>query len=214
MPAAPSLAGNLESKLMADLTKLQEFDFVFLADASGSMSESDCPGGLSRWNYMQESMLAAVREIEKFDSDGIDLVIFGGSNVTVHQGVTSATLKEVFASRRPSGSTPTAQALTEAFKLCGKNDKKDFVQVWTDGVPDDKAAVAKVLVDHINAQPSDDAFTTQFVQVGNDVSARAWMQGLDDNLAGAQFDAVDLKSQAEVENAASAAEVILAGIDG
>lgn len=199
---------------MTDFAKLQEMDFVFLADASGSMSEEDCPGGASRWNYMQESMLAAVREIEKFDSDGVDLVIFGGSNITVHTGVTSKTLKEVFATRRPSGSTPTAQALTEAFKLAGKSDKKDFVQVWTDGTPDDKLAVQQVLVQHINKQESDDAFTVQFVQVGDDAAARSWMQSLDDDLKGAKFDAVDLKSQAEVEAAASAAEIILAGIDG
>jgi hypothetical protein len=61
--------------------KLSEYDFIVAIDASGSMGERDMPGGKSRWEYMQETALAFTRDLEVHDSDGIDVIIFGGSNV-------------------------------------------------------------------------------------------------------------------------------------
>ena len=106
----------------ANAATLSEYDFIAVIDASGSMGETDMPGGKSRWEHMQETATAFVRDLEKFDSDGIDVVLFGGA-VTSFQGVTTDKVKEVFASRSPRGSTPLTEALTEALKLAGKSDK-------------------------------------------------------------------------------------------
>lgn len=200
---------------MSDVqAKLSEFDFVFVLDASGSMTEDDCPGGKTRWEYMQESLFATMREIEKVDADGVGLVIFSGANnITVVDGVTTKNAKDIIAQRRPIGSTATAEALQAAFKLAGKSDKKDFIQVWTDGTPDDEAAVERVLRDQIALQETDDALSVQFVQVGHAAGVPGWFTKLDDNL-GAKFDAVDCKTMLEVEQFASSTDLVIAGIEG
>lgn len=193
--------------------KLTEYDFIVVVDASGSMTTEDAPGGRSRWDYMQETVGAFARDIAKIDSDGIGLVTFGGSNITSADGVTADKVSEVFASRRAAGSTPLAQALQAALKLAGKSDKKDFIIVFTDGVPDDQAAAAKVIVDQANSQANDDDCTILFVQVGNDAAATAYLRKLDDGLTGAKHDIVDAKTLDEAEKFASTADLIIAAIN-
>ncbi len=197
----------------ATATALSEYDFIVCVDASGSMGENDMPGGRSRWDYMQETALSFVRDIEKFDSDGIDVITFGGSNIETHVGVTSAKVKDVFSSRSPRGSTPLAEALTAALKAAGKSDKKDFVIVFTDGVPDDKEAAAKVIRDASNKQETDDALTFLFVQVGRDASATAYLRRLDDDLKGCKFDIVDAKTMDEAEAFPTTTALIEAAIN-
>ena len=196
---------------------LSEYDFVVVVDTSGSMGSPVLSAGgtgstRTRWESMQESVSVFVRDIEKFDSDGIDVVQLGGSTKS-WTGVTSAKVQELFNTLRPMGGTPLAEALTEALKLAGKSDKKDFIIVFTDGVPDDKEAAAKVIRDASNKQASDDALTILFVQVGDDASATAYLKGLDDNLKGCKFDIVDAKTLAEAEQFASTAELVIAAIN-
>ncbi len=196
---------------MSDQSKLSEYDFVVVIDASGSMGETDMKGGRSRWDYMQETALSFVRDIEKFDSDGIDVITFNGAGIETTQGVTSDKVKEVF-KRSPRSSTPLAEALAEAVKVAGKSDKKDFIIVFTDGVPDDKAAAAKVIIEASHKQETDDALTFLFIQVGSDAGAAAFLKGLDDHLTTAKFDIVDAKTMAEAEAFATTADLILAAI--
>jgi Mg-chelatase subunit ChlD len=191
--------------------KLSEYDFIMLLDASGSMGTEDMGGGRSRWNYMQESVEAFARDLGKFDSDGIDLVFFGGS-VQSHKGVTANKVAEVFASRSPRGSTPLAEALTEGLKLAGKSDKKDFLIVFTDGVPDDKTAAASVIKQQANRQTNDDDCTILFVQIGRDAAASDYLRKLDDDLTGAKFDIVDAKTMDEAEAFPTTAALVLAAI--
>ncbi len=192
---------------------LSEYDFIVVVDTSGSMSSPVKAGSTrTRWEAMQESVSVFVRDIEKIDSDGIDVVQLGGS-VRSWQGVTSAKVTDLFGTLRPMGSTPLAEALTEALKLAGKSDKKDFVLVFTDGVPDDQAAAAKVIVEASQKQETDDALTFLFVQIGDDPSAAAYLKGLDDDLKGAKFDIVDAKTLAEAEQFATTAELVIAAIN-
>jgi Mg-chelatase subunit ChlD len=193
--------------------QLSEYDFIVVIDASGSMSTEDMPGGRSRWAYMQETAASFARDLGKLDSDGIDVVVFGGSNIGTFQGVTADKVSEIFAGRSPRGGTPLAEALQAAFKLAGKSDKKDFILVFTDGVPDDKAAAAKAIIDQSQLQETDDALMILFVQVGRDTAATAYLRELDDNLSGAKFDIVDAKTMDEAEQFATTADLVLAAID-
>lgn len=190
---------------------MTEFDYIVVVDASGSMTTEDVKGR-SRWEAMQETVGQFARDVVKLDSDGIALVVFNGQAVTSYDGVDAKKVDEVFASTRPRNSTPLAEALTEALKLAGKSDKKDFIIVFTDGVPDDKAAAAKVIVDAANKQETDDALTILFVQVGHDAAATAYLRELDDNLKGAKFDIVDAKTVDEAEAFATTADLVLAAI--
>lgn len=195
----------------ATASKLSEYDFIVCIDKSGSMGETDC-NGRSRWDAVQESAIAFTRDVQALDSDGIGLVIFGNV-VEAHDGVTADKLKEVFASHSPRGSTPLAEALTEALKLAGKSDKKDFILVFTDGVPDDKAAAAQVIRQASNGLETDDALTILFVQVGHSSEATAYLKSLDDDLTGCKFDIVDAKTVKEAEAFATTAALVEAAIN-
>jgi Mg-chelatase subunit ChlD len=192
---------------------LSEYDFIVVVDKSGSMGTEDMPGGRSRWDYMQETATAFARDLAKIDSDGLGLVLFSGASIVSEDGVGVDRIKAVFDANRPSGGTPLAEALEAALKLAGKSDKKDFIVVFTDGVPDDKSRAAQVIIDASNKQETDDALTILFVQVGKDVAATKYLQDLDDNLKGAKFDIVDAKTMDQVEQFASTAELIVHAIN-
>lgn len=194
--------------------RLSEYDFIIAIDTSGSMGEPVKAGSsVTRWQSVQEAAMTFIRDIEQIDTDGLGLVLFGGANIKSYDGVTSDKAREVFAGAGPRGSTPLAEALTEAFKLAGKSDKKDFVIVFTDGVPDDKAAAAEVIRKASHQQETDDALTVLFVQVGNDAAATSYLKSLDDDLKGCKFDIVDAKTVAEAEAFATTAELVLAAIN-
>lgn len=196
-----------------NLAALTEFNFIVAIDASGSMGESDMPGGRSRWNYMQETAVAFARDMEQIDSDGIGVVMFSGSNIDAFDGVTADKVKEIFASRSPRGGTPLAQALSSAIGLAKKSDKKAIIVVFTDGVPDDKEAAANVIRNQANSQETDDEMTILFVQVGRDAQASAYLLQLDDDLKGAKFDIVDAKTIDEAENFPTTADLVIHAIN-
>lgn len=193
---------------------LSEFDFIILVDASGSMGETDMPGGVSRWNYMQENLLGFARDVEKIDDDGFDLVTFGGSKIDVVGNTNAAKVKDVFASRQPHGSTPLHSALSQAVGIAGKSKKKVFVAVFTDGIPDDKDAAAKVIVGAGNALTDDtkDRLRFFFVQVGSDPAATQYLSTLDNALPGAKYDIVNAKTADDTNKFASTTELITSAI--
>ena len=197
----------------AIINKLSEYDFVIAIDTSGSMGEPVKRGSsVTRWQAVQESAMAMIRDAQQIDQDGLGLVLFG-SKVESFDGVTADKAREVFASHGPRGTTPLAEALDAAFALAGKSDKKDMIIVFTDGVPDDKNAAAKVIVNAANALSADDELTFLFVQVGNDPAAGAYLKKLDDDLTGAKFDIVDAKTMAEAEAFATTADLVIAAIN-
>ena len=194
--------------------KLSEFDFIVCIDKSGSMSEPVKAGSVkSRWEAVQESALAMIRDVEKLDSDGLGLVVFGGGGAFAYDGVTADKAREIFTQHSPRGSTPLHEALHEAFALAGKSDKKAFVIVFTDGAPDDKAAAAQRIIEQANSQETDDACTVLFIQVGDDAGATAYLKELDDALDGAKFDIVDAKTVAEADAFPTTTALVLAAID-
>lgn len=195
--------------------QLEEYDFILVGDCSSSMNEpavSGNPASPSRWESMQESIKGFVRDVSKLDSDGIDFVELGGQKRS-YRGVTADNVVAMLATLVPRGSTPLADALTDALKLAGKSDKKDFICVYTDGVPDDKDAVVKVIRDQANKQVTDDELTILFIQVGDDPQATKYLKMLDDDLKGAKWDIVDTMTVAEADKFATTAEMILKAIN-
>ena len=198
---------------MSNISKLSEYDFIVCIDTSGSMGEPVKAGSsITRWEAVQESALTIIRDVEKIDEDGIGLVLFSGPNIKSFDGVTSSKVREVFAGTGPRGSTPLAGALSAALALAGKSDKKDFIVVFTDGVPDDRHAAAHVITQAANTQDSDDSLTILFVQVGDDRSATGYLKSLDNDLKDCKFDIVDARTVPEVDAFASTVDLILAAI--
>ena len=196
------------------IARLSEYDFVVAIDTSGSMAEPNKAGSsTTRWEAVQETAMTFIRDVQQIDQDGLGLVLFG-RQVESFDNVTADKAREVFATHSPRGSTPLAEALDAAFALAGKSDKKDFIVVFTDGVPDDRDAAAKRIIQQANSQANDDDCTVLFVQVGDDAAATRFLQSLDDELAGAKFDIVDAKIVTEADAFNSTAEMIVAAIEG
>ncbi len=176
-----------------------EYDFIVGLDASGSMaSPSKRFAGKTRWQEAQETILGITAALEPYDSDGIDVVVFGGG-ANIVEGVTSAKVAELFATRTPRGSTPLADALRLVVDKHARTSKNTVAIIFTDGEPDSREAAEKVIVDAANAQDKDEALTFLFVQIGDDPGARAYLQHLDDGLTGAKFDIVDALTADEAD---------------
>jgi uncharacterized protein YegL len=196
---------------------LSEYNIYLLIDKSGSMAmpnkESD-QKGRTRWQAVQETAVQIAYEADKIDTDGLDVILFGGSSIQEFKGVHAADVKKIFDTNNPSGTTPLTQALLKLFSMAAADGgKKDLAIVFTDGVPDEPATVKKAIIDRANRSETDDEITLLFIQVGDDQSARSYLKSLDDELKGAKFDIVDAKTQDEAEQFSSIPELILAAIN-
>lgn len=183
---------------------LNDTNCTLIIDRSGSMSSREA-NGKTRWKLIQESTEALARKMEEFDEDGIDVYTFG-SSFKRYEGVTSATVENIFKENEPGGSTDLAGVLHDAFvqfkKRRGQGSKKELIIVVTDGEPDDKAAVGKEIVAVTKVMERDEELGISFLQIGNDYSATQFLKALDDDLTslGAKFDIVDTITFAEMGN--------------
>lgn len=188
---------------------LGKYDYIVLIDKSGSMS--DPVGGnsnLTRWQAAKELTHAVAQEAAKYDDDGITVALFSTKFtefVNIDGGVQK--VDEIFANNFPNGSTNTAGVLQHYFddylkrKKATAETKPMIIICVTDGVPDDEPAVAKAIVNFTKKLDSDDEAGIQFLQIGDDSHARAFLKRLDDNLEkeGAKFDIVDTKNADELD---------------
>lgn len=175
-------------------TTASEYDFVILADASGSMGEPSLKDPTqTRWQEMQESALAFTREIEQYDADGLDIGFFG-PDFSIEEGVTVATLRTAFANRRPQGSTPLIPALQWVAQKQKTSGKKTVAIIFTDGEPDNKGQVPNIITEISKGLTADEDLTYLFIQIGDNAAARNYLDNLDNNLSSAKFDIVDVVS--------------------
>lgn len=194
------------SNVSATDVDLKNYDIELFIDRSGSMDDTDC-SGKSRWDWAKEQTVSFARNAAKWDSDGIIVNVFWGDYKT-YENVTPETVANIFNEQSPNGSTDTAKVLEarlEAYRQrhAAGNAKPVIFLVVTDGEPSDRKAVRDTIVKHTQWM-SDDAQTgIQFIQVGSDSKAAAFLTELDDNLVSkdnAKFDIVDTKTFAQAEN--------------
>ena len=188
-------------------TVLGSRDYTLIIDKSGSMSTPDQAGGKSRWLAVQESTLALARKCEQFDPDGITVYLFSG-RFKRFDNVTAAKVEQIFQENDPSGTTDLAGVLKSAtddyFVRKAKGETKtdgEIILVVTDGEPDDRKAVMKVIIEASRKMERDEELSISLIQVGNDSSATRFLKALDDELqgAGAKFDMVDTITLEDME---------------
>lgn len=196
--------------------ELAKRDYVIAIDRSGSMGTPH-KGGKTRFQYAQEQTEALARKCAEFDSDGIDVYFFN-NQVKSFEGVTPDKVTQIFKESQPSGGTATDLVLLEVFgkyfkKKAAGGAKPVTLLVITDGEPNDKAAVAKAIVDASKKIDADEELAVTFIQAGDDPGARAFLESLDNDLQskGAKFDIVDTKNEAEMDNM-SLEDVLIAAI--
>ena len=198
---------------------VEERDYTLIIDKSGSMSTQDQPGGISRWETVQESTLAVARKCEEFDPDGITVYVFS-SRFRRYDNVTSDKVVQIFQENDPMGRTDLAGVLKDAtddyFKRKAAGQTKlngETILVITDGEPDNRKDVMKVIIEASRQIDRDEELAISLIQVGKDAMATRFLKALDDDLqgAGAKFDIVDTVTLDDMENM-TLAEVLLNAI--
>ena len=199
---------------------LENRDYTLIIDKSGSMSTKDKPGGLSRWQIMQESALALANKCEELDPDGITVYLFSGK-FKRYDNVTAAKVGTIFQENDPSGRTDLAAVLADAVnsyfqrKAAGQIPANgEIILVVTDGEPDDRKAVMDVILAATQKLDRDEELAISFIQVGTDETATKFLKILDDDLgrAGAKFDIVDTITMNDMEDL-TLKEVLLSAIN-
>jgi Mg-chelatase subunit ChlD len=187
---------------------IEQRDYTLIIDKSGSMATRDQLGNKSRWETMQESSLALASKCEEFDPDGITVYLFSG-RFKRYDNVTANKVTQVFKENEPSGRTDLASVLQDATsnyfqrKAAGQTKPNgETILVVTDGEPDDRKAVMKVIIEASRRMERDEELAISFIQVGTDAQATKFLKLLDDELqsAGAKFDIVDTVTMDDMED--------------
>jgi Mg-chelatase subunit ChlD len=187
---------------------IEQRDYTLIIDKSGSMSLRDQLAGKSRWEVMQESTLALASKCEELDPDGITVYLFSG-RFRRYDNVTSSKVAQIFKENEPSGRTDLASVLQDATnsyfqnKAAGQTKPNgETILVVTDGEPDDRKAVMKVIIEASRRIERDEELAISFIQVGTDAQATKFLKVLDDELqgAGAKFDIVDTVTIDDMED--------------
>jgi hypothetical protein len=177
-------------------------NYKVVIDKSGSMMTTDCPNGKSRWDYCQESAFGLASKCDQLDPDGIDVYMFA-SKFKKYSNVHADMVSKLFKENEPSGGTTLAPVLQDIFDEYFKNPETPIaVAVVTDGEPSDQSEVVKTIIAATKKMEKDEQIGIQFVQIGKDEGAAAFLKRLDDNLTaeGAKFDIVDTVTMAEQED--------------
>jgi hypothetical protein len=199
---------------------MSDRDYTLIIDKSGSMSTPDQAGGRSRWKIAEESTIALARKCEEFDPDGITVYVFSG-RFKRYENVTAAKVAQIFQENDPSGTTNLGSVLQDALnnyferKAAGTTKLNgETILVITDGEPDDRKAVMKVIIEASRRLDRDEELAISFIQVGNDAQATRFLKILDDELqsAGAKFDICDTITMDDMEDM-SLSEVLLNAIN-
>lgn len=198
---------------------MQDRDYTLIIDKSGSMSTPAQPGGRSRWDAAQESTLAIARKCEQFDADGITVYLFSSRHKR-YDNVTSSKVEQIFQENDPAGTTNLAGVLKDATdryfqrKAAGQTKPNgETILVVTDGEPDDRKAVMKVIIEASRQMEQDEELAISMIQVGSDATANRFLKALDDELqgAGAKFDICDTVTMDDMADI-SLSEVLLNAI--
>ncbi|QOV21700.1 vWA domain-containing protein [Anabaenopsis elenkinii] len=198
---------------------LENRDYTLIIDKSGSMATPDQKGGRTRWQSAQESTLALASKCEQFDPDGITVYLFSG-RFKRYENVNAAKVTQIFQENDPSGSTDLASVLKDAIenyfqrKSAGQTKPNgEIILVVTDGEPDDRKAVMKVIIEASRRMDTDEELSISLIQVGTDIQATRFLKVLDDDLqsAGAKFDICDTVTMEDMEDM-SLSEVLLNAI--
>ncbi|KAJ8117243.1 hypothetical protein ONZ43_g4255 [Nemania bipapillata] len=158
---------------------LQFFDTVFLIDDSGSMKIKDSAGGESRWEQTRDLIEQLVPICMRYDQDGIDIYFLNDPDYLVMEGHANDPHKNEpcwsWAGNKDEGKA--------AFGYIGVTDQEHVRRIFDGRKPGGGTPTGRRLggVMGTVSAPQYQA-GVQFVQVGRDQKAAAFLQRLDDDL--------------------------------
>lgn len=191
--------------------KIRNRDYTLIIDRSKSMATPAQPDGQSRWEVMQESILALARKCEEFDPNGITVYLFSDSfqrhDKLVSSQVTQL-FENLFESHTPSGGTNLIPVLQHAIndyferKALGQAmTSGETILVLTDGEPLPSVGLSDVIINTTHRMEHEEELAISFIQAGSDAKATQFFKALDDLLQGigAKFDICDTVTLEDME---------------
>lgn len=180
--------------------QLSKYDFVFLIDKSGSMGER-LSDGRTRWEAAREATESWARDAEAYDKDGLTVIVFNNT-FTEYKNTKADEVKRVFTENKPGGGTTLHTPLEYVLNQYAgvKGAKPLLMFVVTDGAPESRDQVAKVIASATQKMNADEEIAIQFLQIGDDSEATKFLASLDDDLQKthkAKYDIVDTNTFAE-----------------
>ncbi len=179
----------------AELKQLSRFDISVLIDRSGSMATRDCPDqfsmgrNISRWDWCREQTSMLAQQTFSAMPAGITLVPFA-SDVQRFPNVSPQSIAGIFNSSAPDGSTNLASALGSELdryfneRDSGTRQRPEMIAVITDGVPDSKSAVRRVISDAESRMRNPNEVKIVFFLIGQDQSGEDFIDGLREKFPG------------------------------
>jgi Mg-chelatase subunit ChlD len=176
--ASGNKQGNPKCKFFLSAKEHLARDYVLLVDRSRSMQTG------RRWKDAQEAVATLAPFICQFDPDGIDVILFDHA-VEKFTGIRAPEqVQALFEKHKPRGSTNLALALHSAFKGHFSSERAaTTVLVITDGEPDSRSEVERIIVRAANSAESKDELSISFIQIGEDKQATKFLQYLDDDIS-------------------------------
>lgn len=175
-----------------DLTLLEDYRIMVIADDSGSMNNASAPPGqrvlgqksMSRWQELQQTLSMIVQIGACLDPQGVDLYFLNRPGILRLQSADDPRYRQAFATDA-SGSTPLTRVLLQLAAQCITSTERPILLViLTDGEPDEGAChftyELRRLVKKENTRCT---FRVQIMACTDDDSAVGWLNAVDDELS-------------------------------
>jgi hypothetical protein len=196
--------------MTAPLLKNRDYTII-LAKVAPSVTQTP-PGYENRWLAAETAILHLAAVCESFDPDGISLYIScreAECGFHPYRQVLSKELEAIFQTHFPPANLHLLDGLKMALedyftRKAAQKSKPNgaIILVIIDGEPLDRMAIARLIVHATTQIDQDSELGIGFLQLGDDMIARGFLNALDENLqaAGAKFDIVHTSLLDEVPN--------------
>ncbi len=178
-----SLQSNQNCKLLAD------YNLELIVDRSMSMRKPDCPGGLSRWQWLGTQAADLANSLAPYVPNGMTIIPFA-TEYDVFEHATAKHIDYLFNSLGLQFGTrlfePLAERLDNYFVHYTPSAKPLLIVVITDGIPFPRfepELVRTVLIEASQKMISPEQVTVIFCQIGGqDRFGERFLFDLDQNL--------------------------------
>lgn len=148
---------------------LASCDVYFLVDQSGSMRETDCPQGSTRWNWIAAQATTITRDAKDCFPRGLRLVVFDHA-ICEYPKVSPEEFVRLFTIHGPCGGTETGEAFRSqlpAIRDSVLQHHPVLILCITDGLPNKPQDLTDAFTDLKNiAQYSDTPVKVSLMQIG------------------------------------------------
>ena len=193
---------------------LKNRDYVIILARTAVNHSTHTPRFGDRWQEAYDALFALIQQCQDLDPDGITLFVSCDQTKETcpfrkHEQVKVDQLSEILDSNYPPDTVNLQSVLQEALddyfsrKAAQKaKPNGEMILIFIDGEPGDRMAIAKTIIEATHQIQYDAELGIGFVQVGDDLVARGFLNALDDHLqgAGAKFDIVNTHLVEQLES--------------